>query len=44
MVNYSSGDLQKIIGARTSEIESILGYRHDDEIVHRDNLILELQL
>jgi len=44
MVNYNSGDLQKIIGARTSEIESILGYRHDDEIVHRDNLILEFQL
>ncbi len=44
MVNYSSGDLQKIIGARTSQIESILGYRHDDEIVHRDNLILESRL
>jgi len=44
MVNYNSGDLQKIIGARTSEIESILGYRHDDEIVHRDNLILESRL
>ena len=44
MVNYSSGDLKKIIGARTSEIEAILGYRHDDEIVHRDNLILESRL
>ena len=44
MVNYSSGDLQKIMGARTSEIEALLGYRHDDEIVHRDNLILEFQL
>ncbi|RLC04616.1 MAG: glutamate 5-kinase [Deltaproteobacteria bacterium] len=44
MVNYNSGDLQKIIGARTSRIESILGYRHDDEIVHRDNLILESRL
>jgi glutamate 5-kinase len=44
MVNYSSGDLQKIIGAKTSEIEAILGYRHDDEIVHRDNLIIELRV
>jgi glutamate 5-kinase len=44
MVNYSSGDLQKLIGAKTSEIETILGYRHDDEIVHRDNLILEFRL
>ena len=44
MVNYSSGDLQKLIGAKTSEIETILGYRHDDEIVHRDNLILDFRL
>jgi len=44
MVNYNSGDLRKIIGARSSEIETILGYRHDDEIVHRDNLILESRL
>jgi glutamate 5-kinase len=44
MVNYNSGDLKKIIGAKTSRIEAILGYRHDDEIVHRDNLILEFQL
>ncbi len=44
MVNYNSGDLQKIIGAKTSQIEDILGYRHDDEIVHRDNLILESRL
>jgi glutamate 5-kinase len=44
MVNYNSGDLQKIIGAKTSQIETILGYRHDDEIIHRDNLILESRL
>ena len=44
MVNYGSGDLQKLIGAKTSEIEAILGYRHDDEIVHRDNLILDSRL
>lgn len=44
MVNYNAGDLQKIIGAKSSEIEAILGYRHDDEIVHRDNLVLASQL
>ena len=44
MVNYNSGDLLKIMGAKTFEIESILGYRHDDEVVHRDNLVLESQL
>jgi glutamate 5-kinase len=41
IVNYSSADLQRIVGCKTSEIESILGYRHDDEVIHRDNLILE---
>ena len=44
MVNYNSGDLQRIMGAKSSEIEAILGYRHDNEIVHRDNLVLASQL
>lgn len=44
MVNYNSGDLLKIMGANSGEIEVILGYRHDDEIVHRDNLVLASQL
>jgi glutamate 5-kinase len=44
MVNYNSGDLQKVMGAKSSEIEAILGYRHDDEIIHRDNLVLASQL
>jgi glutamate 5-kinase len=44
MVNYDSGDIQKIMGAKTSEIESRLGFKHDDEVIHRDNLILIDQL
>jgi len=39
LVNYSSNDIQQIKGAKTSDIESILGYKHDDEIIHRDNLV-----
>jgi len=39
LVNYSSDDLQQIKGARTSAIETILGYKHDDEVIHRDNLV-----
>ncbi|MCG6909017.1 MAG: glutamate 5-kinase [Deltaproteobacteria bacterium] len=39
LVNYSSTNLQQIKGAKTAEIESILGYKHDDEIIHRDNLV-----
>ena len=44
MVNYHSGDVKKIMGAKTSEIESRLGFKHDDEVIHRDNLILAEQL
>jgi glutamate 5-kinase len=44
IVNYSSGDLRKIMGSKTSAIESILGYRYDDEVIHRDNLILETRI
>jgi len=38
--NYSHHELIRIIGKRTTEIESILGYRYGDEIIHRDNLVL----
>jgi glutamate 5-kinase len=40
LVNYSSADLQRIKGARTSQIERILGYKVSDEVVHRDDLAL----
>jgi glutamate 5-kinase len=38
--NYSAGDIQKIKGLRTSQIEGILGQKTCDEIIHRDNLVL----
>ena len=40
MVNYHSGDIRKIMGAKSTEIESKLGFKHDDEVIHRDNLVL----
>jgi glutamate 5-kinase len=40
LVNYSAADLQRIKGARTSQIERILGYKVSDEVVHRDDLAL----
>ena len=39
MVNYHSGDIKKIMGLRSSQIESALGFKHDDEVIHRDNLV-----
>ena len=40
LVAYSAIDAQKIIGHKTDEIETILGYRGRDEIIHRDDLVL----
>jgi len=37
---YGSADAQRIIGHRSDEIETILGWRGRDEIVHRDDLVL----
>ncbi len=44
LINYRSGDLDKIKGVKTGEIEAILGYRGYDEVVHRDNMILTSNL
>jgi glutamate 5-kinase len=37
---YSDGDAARIIGRKSAEIETLLGYRGRDEIVHRDDLVL----
>lgn len=40
MTNYSSDEVRKIMGLKSSEIESVLGYKDDDEVIHRDNLAI----
>lgn len=37
---YSSDDLRKIKGRKTSAIEEILGRRSRQEVIHKDNLVL----
>ena len=37
---YSAADASRIMGNKTSEIETILGYRGRDEMIHRDDLAL----
>ena len=44
MVNYHSGDIRKIMGLRSSEIEPALGFKHDDEVIHRDNLVVTSEM
>jgi glutamate 5-kinase len=39
LTNYDSSEINKIKGLKTSEVESRLGYKYSDEIVHRDDLV-----
>ncbi len=39
-INYSSEEVQKIKGLRTSLIKKTLGSKPYDEVVHRDNMVL----
>jgi glutamate 5-kinase len=40
LVNYSSTDARKLLGANSDEITVRLGYRIEPELVHRDNLVV----
>jgi glutamate 5-kinase len=40
LVNYSASELKRIRGLRTEQIETILGYRYSDEVIHRDDLVV----
>lgn len=40
LVNYGKGEIEQIMGKSSENIESVLGYAGDAEIIHRDNLIL----
>ena len=38
---YSAEDARRIIGRKSGDFESLLGYRGRDEIIHRDDLVLD---
>jgi glutamate 5-kinase len=40
LVHYEAGEIRRILGAKTADIENILGYKYLDEVIHRDNLVL----
>ncbi len=40
LTKYSSEDLEKIRGLKTSQIASVLGHRDYDEVIHRDDLVI----
>ncbi|WP_293266588.1 glutamate 5-kinase [Neptunomonas sp.] len=40
LVNYGAADARKIVGRPSSMISATLGYISEEELVHRDNLVL----
>ena len=38
---YAADEARRLAGRKTGDIESLLGYRGRDEIIHRDDLVLE---
>ncbi len=41
LVHFNNSEVELIKGLKSNNIESILGYRGKDEVVHRDDLVLE---
>jgi len=39
---YSSADAARIAGRKSRDIEGILGYRGRDEMIHRDDMVLDM--
>ena len=41
LVNYSSEEIQLILGETSSKTEQILGYINEPELIHRDNMVVD---
>jgi glutamate 5-kinase len=40
ITNYGAPDLARIIGKKSDEIESLLGFDYGDEVIHRNDLVV----
>ncbi len=40
LVNYSAAECLKLAGKISSDFESIIGYADDEELIHRDNMVV----
>ena len=40
LANYDAAEARKLAGRKSSQIEAILGYADEPELIHRDNLVL----
>ena len=41
LANYDAVEVRKLIGRKSADIESVLGYVDEPEVVHRDNLVVD---
>ena len=41
LIHFNNSEVDLIKGSKSNDIESILGYRGKDEVVHRDDLVLK---
>lgn len=40
LVNYPAADLRRILGLKSDQIESTLGFIYAEEVIHRNNLVM----
>ena len=40
LINFSAEEARKIKGQHSGRFKEILGYADEDELIHRDNLVL----
>lgn len=40
LANYSSSEIMKIKGLKTAQLKDALGYKGQDEVIHKDNLVI----
>lgn len=41
LISYAAADARRIIGKKSGDIESILGFKRRDVLIHRDDMVLE---
>ncbi len=41
LVNYADAEVRRLMGVRSEQFESILGFSGSEEIVHRDNMVVD---
>lgn len=44
LTNYAASEVRRIQGLRSEQFEEVLGYRGFEEIIHRDNLVVDTKL